>query len=395
MEIIEQEQEANHVEHEPVVRAQSIALEANSSLQPGLEPNASFSQQVLENMTTAIVVIDQSCSILFVNPAAENLLACSKARLLGHPLTELFDLGEAFSNQLIHALENQQSLTHRDFIITLPTKESLTLDCTVTPHLSNDLPPTAIVELIEKDRFWRINRDQTLISNHQATRLLLKGLAHEVKNPLGGILGAAQLMKRELQNDQYSDYLNIIIEETDRLKNLVDRMLGPRNLPVFSDHNIHEILERVLTILQAEGIGRMGLFRDYDVSLPEVEVDRDRLIQALLNIMRNAVQALNEDHEIPAPMLKIKTRVLRQYTLSQKRHRLALCIQIIDNGPGIPDSLLESIFLPMVSSRAEGNGLGLSIAQDIVNQHDGLLECSSKTGRTCFTLVLPLRQMNK
>jgi two-component system nitrogen regulation sensor histidine kinase GlnL len=350
----------------------------------------SVTQSILEHVTTAIILVDATLAIRYVNPAGENLLACSKTRLLGESCLPLFEGEPYFVDQLQTALATQHPFTHRDLSLYMPGRSTPTLDCTVNPMVWQDGTATLLIELAEKDRLSRISRDQALLSTHNATRLLLKGVAHEVKNPLGGILGAAQLMKRELPSDHLEEYLDVIIQETDRLRNLVDRMLGPRDLPVFKLTNLHEILEHVLHILRAEGIGNVTIYRDYDVSLPDITVDRDRLIQAFLNILRNAVQALLEQQDNTRPTINIQTRILRQFTLSGKRHRLALCIKITDNGPGIPESLMESIFLPMVTSRAEGNGLGLSIAQDIMNQHAGLIECDSKPGNTTFTIILPL-----
>jgi two-component system nitrogen regulation sensor histidine kinase GlnL len=350
----------------------------------------SVAQSILEHVTTAIILIDATLSIRYVNPAAENLLACSKTRMLGESCLPLFEAEPYFAEQLKTALSTQHPFTHRDLPLHMPGRSSPTLDCTVNPMMWQDGTATLLIELAEKDRLSRISRDQALLSTHNATRLLLKGVAHEVKNPLGGILGAAQLMKREIGDDHLQEDLDVIIQETDRLKNLVDRMLGPRELPFYEPTNIHEMMEHVLHVLRAEGIGNILIYRDYDVSLPDITADRDRLIQAFLNILRNAVQVLQEQTDANRPTINIQTRILRQFTLSGKRHRLALCVKITDNGPGIPETLMESIFLPMVTSRAEGNGLGLSIAQDIMNQHAGLIECDSKPGNTTFTIILPL-----
>lgn len=350
----------------------------------------SVAQSILEHVTTAIILIDANLAIRYVNPAAENLLACSKTRLLGESCLPLFEVAPYFGEQLQTALETQHPFTHRDLSLFMPGRVSPTLDCTVNPMVWQDGTATLLIELAEKDRLSRISRDQALVSTHNATRLLLKGVAHEVKNPLGGILGAAQLMKREIPQGHLEEYLDVIIQEIDRLRNLVDRMLGPRDLPFYAPSNIHEILEHVLHVLHAEGLGNIIIYRDYDVSLPDVTADRDRLVQAFLNILRNAVQVLQDQTSLDRPTINIQTRILRQFTLSGKRHRLALCVKITDNGPGIPESLMESIFLPMVTSRAEGNGLGLSIAQDIMNQHAGLIECDSVLGKTTFTIILPL-----
>ncbi|MEJ2669713.1 MAG: histidine kinase dimerization/phospho-acceptor domain-containing protein [Gammaproteobacteria bacterium] len=332
-------------------------------------------QIILEHITTAILLIDETFMIRYVNPAAENLFACSRSRLLSESCLPLFNASAQFIAQLQTALTEQHPFTHRDLVINIPGKSAPTLDCAVNPMVWRDGSATLLIELSEKDRLSRISRDQALISTHNATRLLLKGVAHEVKNPLGGILGAAQLMKRELPSPELEEYVNIIIEETDRLRNLVDRMLGPHNLPVYSPCNIHEILEHVLHIIRAEEFAKSMSIRP-----PKGFGEREKI----------GPGDFQNSSEITQPTISIKTRILRQFTLSGRRHRLALCVHITDNGPGIPESLMDSIFLPMVSSRADGNGLGLSIAQDILNQHAGLIECNSEPGETTFTLILPL-----
>jgi two-component system nitrogen regulation sensor histidine kinase GlnL len=221
------------------------------------------------------------------------------------------------------------------------------------------------------------------------TRKLVRGLAHEIKNPLGGIRGAAQLLERELETERERDYTRIIIEEADRLRNLVDRMLGPSQLPRLSSTNMHQVLERVVQLVEAEAPGRIEIVRDYDPSLPNVEADLEQLIQAMLNIVRNAQQALENT---PNPRICLRTRIIRQFTIGNVRHRMVARIDVSDNGPGVPPELSERIYYPMISGRADGSGLGLSITQSIVNQHHGLIECDSRPGATTFSVYLPLEQ---
>ena len=220
----------------------------------------------------------------------------------------------------------------------------------------------------------------------------MRGLAHEIKNPLGGIRGAAQLLARELPDEGLRDYTNVIIEEADRLRNLVDRMLGSNKLPSLAMTNIHEVLERVASLIEAEAQGSITLVRDYDPSIPDLLIDREQLIQAVLNIVRNALQALSAQSDLRLGRISLRTRTLRQFTIGHTRHRLVVKMEIIDNGPGIPPALQETIFYPMVSGRPDGTGLGLAITQNIISQHQGLIECESHPGHTVFSIFLPLDQ---
>ena len=230
------------------------------------------------------------------------------------------------------------------------------------------------------------------MAQHQAARAVVRGLAHEIKNPLGGLRGAAQLLERELSDESLKEYTRVIIGEADRLRNLVNRMLGPNTLPQKALINIHHVLERVRSVVLADTpVGALNaapgvrIIRDYDPSIPDFQADRDQLIQAVLNIVRNAVQAVGDTGDIT-----LRTRIQRQATISQQRYKLAVRIDIVDNGPGIPTDMLENIFYPLVTGRPEGTGLGLSIAQSLINQHQGLIECTSRSGQTIFTLLLPL-----
>src|SRR5690606_6049167 len=225
------------------------------------------------------------------------------------------------------------------------------------------------------------------------TRALVRGLAHEIKNPLGGLRGAAQLLARELPDSGLKDYTNIIIQEADRLRNLVDRMLGPHKVPDRKPLNVHEVIERVRQLLDVETHGQIEFVRDYDPSLPDLRGDKEQLIQAVLNVGRNAVEAINRaSPPIKQPRILLRTRALRQFTIGTNRHRLVVRMEIIDNGPGVPPKLLETIFLPMVSGRPDGTGLGLSIAQSIINHHNGLIECTSQPGNTNFSIYTPVGQ---
>ncbi|MDX1607410.1 MAG: nitrogen regulation protein NR(II), partial [Candidatus Competibacterales bacterium] len=277
--------------------------------------------------------------------------------------------------------------TEREVTLLLAGETAITVDFTVQSlgGATGRQAPELLVELRQLDRQLRINREENLLAQHHTTRQLIRNLAHEIKNPLGGLRGAAQLLERELREPGLKEYTGIIIGEADRLRNLVDRMLGPSRPPVYGEINIHELLERVRSLVTAESGPELRIVQDYDPSIPPLTGDADRLIQAVLNIVRNAVQAIESRGSI-----LLRTRVQRQCTIGPKRHKLAARIDVVDDGPGIPAELREHIFYPMISGHAFGTGLGLSIAQILVNQHGGLIEFTSRPGETVFTLLLPL-----
>ena len=235
------------------------------------------------------------------------------------------------------------------------------------------------------DQQLRIAREERMLIQQQANAELLRNLAHEIRNPLGGLRGAAQLLEHELPQPSLREYTQVIIKEADRLQLLMDRLLVPHRVPKYEPTNIHEVLERVRSLLLAESPQGVAIRRDYDTSLPDLIGDREKLIQVVLNIARNAVQAMQGHGEII-----FRTRAERQVTLARKRYRVAIKLQIIDNGPGIPEDIRDRIFYPLVTGRAEGSGLGLTLAQTFITQHHGMIECESQPGRTCFTILLPL-----
>jgi two-component system nitrogen regulation sensor histidine kinase GlnL len=348
-------------------------------------------RRLLDNLSTAVLLVDTDLKVRYLNPAAEALLAISRARAVGLALTDCFFEvdGSDTAAHLRDTLATSHPYTKREAHLRVGIHE-ITVDYTVGVLITPGAPVSLLIELQQIDRHLRISKEEALLANHQATRILVRGVAHEIKNPLGGIRGAAQLLARMLPDSDVSDYTNIIIEETDRLRNLADRMLGPRKLPEMQRVNIHECLERVRSLVLVEAEGRVQIRRDYDPSLPELNADPDQLIQAILNITGNALQALQENPGQKEPCIVLRTRHMRQFTIGAVRHRLVMRVDISDNGPGIPPALLESIFYPMVSGRANGTGLGLSIAQDIVHQYQGLIECDSRPGQTTFSILLPL-----
>jgi two-component system, NtrC family, nitrogen regulation sensor histidine kinase GlnL len=340
---------------------------------------------LLENLTTAVMVLDDRLCVSYLNPSAEMLFEISLGRVVGLPLDALVRDDAGLRTSLEHSLHSGHPFTEREHLLKPIHGKEATVDLTVTPVTETHQPRQLLVELVQVDRQLRISREENLLSQHAATRALVRGLAHEIKNPLGGLRGAAQLLEKELPDPALHEYTRIIIGEADRLQALVDRMLGPNSVPRKQALNLHEVLEHVRSLVTAEASPGVRIETDYDPSIPELRADRDLLIQAILNIARNALQAVGESGRIV-----LRTRVRRQYTLGHVRHKLVARIQVIDDGPGIPEEMHERIFYPMVSGRDGGTGLGLSIAQSLINQHGGLIECTSRPGKTVFSLLIPL-----
>lgn len=346
---------------------------------------------LLDNLTTATLLLNDELRLEYMNPAAEMLLAISGQRSHGQFISELFTESPEALNALHQAVVQAHPFTKREAHLTSLNGQSLVVDYAVTPILCRGTT-LLLLEVHPRDRLLRISKEEAQLSKQETTKMLVRGLAHEIKNPLGGIRGAAQLLARELPATELRDYTDVIIEEADRLRNLVDRMLGSNKLPALSPTNIHEVLERVCSLVDLESQGSITLVRDYDPSIPELLVDREQMIQAVLNIVRNAMQALASQPEQRLGRITLRTRSLRQFTIGHTRHRLVCKVEIIDNGPGIPAELQETLFYPMVSGRADGTGLGLAITQTIISQHQGLIECESHPGHTLFSIFLPLEQ---
>lgn len=339
---------------------------------------------VLDNLASGIIVFDAGLRVQYINQTAEMLLAVSSKHVLGQLPEVWMDChGEAVID-LIEASSVGAPITKRGVVLNTE-RNDVTVDCTVTPMIDDEGVRHTIVELQHIDRHLRISREERLIAQQVLTRDVVRGLAHEIKNPLGGLRGAAQLLQAELDSEELREYTQIIIQEADRLQELVNRMLGPNRRPQYAPVNIHNVLERVRTLVLAEAGNRVKVRRDYDPSIPELTGDFDQLIQAVLNIVRNAVRVLTDKGTVT-----LRTRVQRNMTIGSGRHRLAAQIDIIDDGPGIPPEIIDTLFFPMVTSGTGGMGLGLSIAQSLINQHKGLIECTSREGETIFTIYLPL-----
>ena len=344
-------------------------------------------QDILDNISTGIITLDEGLNILGINAAGQALLQVSASRTLGMHAAQLVTEAQDWIESLEQALASNSPLTQRGIPLTLLTGQDIHVDLIVNPILDEHSTVRLIVEFQTVDRLLRISREEGMIHAHETTRAVIRGLAHEIKNPLGGVRGAAQLLAKELPNDALKEYTRIIIREADRLRDLVDRLLGSHHQMSLAELNIHEVLEHVRHLLNAESGNQVIINRDYDPSIPELTGDRAQLIQAILNVMRNAFQAAKTPENC---QITLRTRAQRQFTIGTKRHRLVARIDITDNGPGVPEELLPSIFVPMVTGRAQGTGLGLSIAQTIINRHGGLIECSSEPGETTFTIYLPM-----
>lgn len=348
-----------------------------------------LSQNILDNLNTAVLLVDSELSVRAINPAAEMLLETGARQAVGQALTLLLPRNQALIEAMHQTLVSGHPFTEHGVRLGVPVNRWITADCTVTLlSLANDTGEL-ILEINPIDRLLRLAREENRHDQHAASRAVIRGLAHEIKNPLGGLRGAAQLLERELPSDALKEYTRIIIHEADRLRNLVDRMVGP-NMPLRKQPtNIHQVMDHVRRLIRAEVPAGIRVRLDYDPSIPEFPADSEQLIQAVLNIARNALQAVGQEGEII-----FRTRILRQFTLGQKRQRLVTCAEIQDSGPGIPEELRERIFLPMVTGKPDGTGLGLSIAQDIIEQHSGMIEHTSQPGQTVFRIYLPMENGN-
>lgn len=339
----------------------------------------------MENLSAAVLLLGKGRCVRYMNPAAEGLLEVSARQAAGLEFAAVVPGAESLVPIVHQAAADGRQYTERGVELRLPPDRSITVDCTVTPLPETRKDPFLLLEIVQVDRSLRIAREESLIAQNHATRTLIRGLAHEIKNPLGGLRGAAQLLERELPDPALHDYTRIIIGEADRLQVLVDQMLGPRRLPFTGPVNLHEVVEHVRGLIEVEAPTGVRIVRDYDPSIPPLQGDRDQLVQALLNIVRNALQAVGTQGEI-----LIRTRTERQMTIAAQRHKLVARIDVVDDGPGIPPDMQESIFYPLITGREGGTGLGLSIAQSLVGRHGGLIECTSRPGHTEFTLLLPI-----
>ena len=337
-------------------------------------------------LATGIVVLDADLCVVYANVAAQDLLAVSVNQARGKPFLSLVLEADSLSPLMRRALDTGETLSEREMpVMTGPLgREARVIDFTMTPLDSEFERKYLLLEISDATQRQRITRENELMARLDSSRQMVRQLAHEIKNPLGGLRGAAQLLEREL-HEHLREYTGIIISEADRLTALVDSMIGPARVPQKALINIHEICEHVYRLLRSEARGGVLVERDYDPSLPNAEVDANQIIQALLNIARNALLAVGERGRIV-----IRTRIAANVNIGTTRHKLAASLLVEDNGPGVPPELADTIFFPLVTGRANGTGLGLAVSQDLVTRHGGLIEFESKPGRTIFTILLPL-----
>ncbi len=350
----------------------------------------------LELITTAVVLLNAERHIVHANSSAEHLLHLSRRQLQGLPLGQLFRDAERLGPALQRAADSGASFTEQALELHLAARSNggarLILNCTVSPlEPRHDSAARFVLECRPIDQQMKIAREERLAEQNQANRELVRNLAHEIKNPLGGLRGAAQLLEAELDDPNLAEYTQVIIHEADRLQALVNRLLTPHRLPDYQTQALHPALDRVLKIMQAEFGATHRIRADFDVSLPEVECDIEQITQVVMNIVRNACQS---SAEVAHPEVILRTRVARQVVLARRVHRIAFEISVIDNGPGIAPEHRERIFYPLFTTRREGtgSGLGLSIAQTFVAQHYGAIEVDSEPGHTIFRILLPFHR---
>ena len=349
-------------------------------------PHSRF--QSFDLLATLVAVVHADGTVLFANSALEDALGTSRRTIEGSDFAQCFTEPHSLQNALEGAGSNEFAALRYDAWLNRLSHEPLPVHVIVA---QTDQHGEVIVELLPLEAQAKQDREERLVDQAQANKELIRNLAHEIKNPLGGIRGAAQLLQMEVDSKDLIEYTQVIIHEADRLQTLVDRLLAPHRRPhVVGDVNIHEVIERVRSVILAEFPRGLRVVREYDTSIPEFRGDREQLIQAVLNVAHNACQALAERVGAGDAQLTFRTRIARQITFGKQRYRLALELHVIDNGPGVPDSIKDRIFYPLVSGREGGSGLGLTLAQTFVQQHHGLIECDSAPGRTDFKILIPL-----
>lgn len=348
---------------------------------------AETTTRVYDNLATAVLLFDDQLRLICLNAAGENLLYVSNRQMKGQKPSEILPGSQDFNEVLKMTKDKHIPFSEKGMVLQLPHKVEITVDCCVTPVMEEDVCVELIVELTDAHALQRVMQDESLYVLHDASREAVRGMAHEIRNPLGGIRGAAQLLQGELEDKELIEYTSIIIQEADRLRNFVNRMLASDQLLDCVTLNVYEVIEYVCSLLKVEFEECPEFKRDYDPSLPLIMGDREQLIQVFLNVMRNALQATECKGQIC-----LQTRVLRQFTIRQNIHRMVVRIDIIDDGPGIPAEIEKNIFYPMITGRAEGTGLGLSIAQSLINLHGGIINYERKDDKTIFSIYLPVSE---
>lgn len=359
------------------------------------------SGRILDSLSTSVLIVDRDRQLLYLNVSAETLFGVSRNQVRGRPLAELLHDSQALDAVIDRAAKTSRPFSRRELALRpIYGDGELVVDCTVAPYEESGAPGAVVIEISDATQHQRITRETALLTQIGGSRLMIRQLAHEIKNPLGGLRGAAQLLARQLDDASMREYTTVIISEADRLVTLVDTLLGPGHAPRKEQINIHELLQHVGHLLAADAPAGVVVDRDYDPSLPPLHLDRNLIIQAMLNLGRNALQALasntgshstqNGAHSGARPgRLVLRTRALTNVNIGARRYRLVASVQFEDNGPGVPEHLRDTLFYPLVTGRADGTGLGLAVAQDLVSRHDGLIEFESRPGLTTFTILLP------
>lgn len=344
--------------------------------------------QLIHSMKTAVIVVDAHLHVSYINDAALNLLETGLSQVLDKAIYEFFVADSFNKERFANALSSGEEFTESELQLCFKDGRSVMVDLQAS-LLNIDIKKSLLIEILPIDKQRKMSQETQQYAQQMAARELIRGLAHEIKNPLGGIRGAAQLLGKELTDPAHNEFTQMIIDQADRLRALVDRLLGPNSLPQKRLCNVHEIIEKVRTVITADASYSIQVERDYDPSIPELYADPDMLQQALLNIARNANQAL-KSAKVEQPIISFKTRVERQCVIKGKRHTLCALVSIIDNGPGVPPELKDTLFYPMVTSKQQGSGLGLSIAQTLADHHQGKIDVESFPGYTEFTLHFPI-----
>jgi two-component system nitrogen regulation sensor histidine kinase GlnL len=344
--------------------------------------------QVIHSMKTVIIVVNSAMYVSYINDSGLHLLATGLSQITGRPLDDFF-LSDSFDKaQFSTAINAGESFSESERQLCFKDGRSVMVDLQATIFEHTD-GKQLLLEILPIDKQRKISQETQHYAQQMAARELIRGLAHEIKNPLGGIRGAAQLLAKELTDPAHNEFTQMIIEQADRLRALVDRLLGPNSLPQKRMCNVHEIIEKVRSVITADASYTIHIERDYDPSIPDIYADPDMLQQTLLNIARNASQAL-KSAKMRSPVIGFRTRIERQSVIKGKRHSLCALISIIDNGPGVPNELKDTLFYPMVTSKRKGSGLGLSIAQTLADHHQGKIDVESAPGYTEFTLHIPI-----
>lgn len=343
----------------------------------------------LEDLATGVIVLGEDFQVRYANPSAEQLIGFSRQQLVGRPLPEVVPGTSRLLPLLERVRDTGQGFSRRELVLATEPDPApgLALDCALSLSEGASGERQLLLEMADASRRLRLDREKALLAQLDASRSMVRQLGHELRNPLGGIRGAAQLLERQLDSPAQKDYTRLIMREADRLVDLAAALLGPARPPDTSVLNVHELLEHVRQLILAEGLDGVEMERDYDPSLPPIRLDRDLVIQAMLNLARNALDAVGDKGRIV-----FRSRVVPNESAAHRRGRLLACIEIEDDGPGVPDELRETLFYPLVTGRAGGTGLGLAVAQELASRHDGLIEYESRPGRTVFRMLFPIAE---